>query len=77
MKNQNFEIEGMRFEKLLGRAFRFDSRIKRPHKREFLNLIDAEKGMTSKGVGSKEIQLKGIKKKIKKSNSDPCKKKIK
>lgn len=39
---KNYEIEGFKYENFLKRFYKFDGRLKRPHKSELINLIDAE-----------------------------------
>jgi hypothetical protein len=39
---KHYEIEGMRYEVFLKRFYKFDLRISRPKKAEFIQLIDSE-----------------------------------
>lgn len=39
---KNYEIEGFRYENFLKRFYKFDLRIRRPHKSEFIQLIELE-----------------------------------
>lgn len=51
-------------ENFLSAAFRHDKRVSRAYIRELQNLIDAEKGLSTKTLGSAEKQLKEIKKRL-------------
>lgn len=39
---KNYEIEGFRYENFLKRFYKFDLRLRRPHKSEFIQLIELE-----------------------------------
>ena len=54
----------MNYEVLLNRAHRFDRRIRRSHKSEFINLINAENGLKSKLLDSFEKQLANVKSRL-------------
>jgi hypothetical protein len=54
-------LNATNYEYFLSRAFRFDKRLTPPNKQEFLNLINAEKGITSSFLPKFEKQREGLK----------------
>lgn len=61
------EINAMSYETFLKRGFRFNKRLRRPHKSELANLINCENGIKHKFLPSKEKQLSEIKNRLKKT----------
>jgi hypothetical protein len=58
--------KGTEFTILIERAWKFDNRINKKVKRQYENLLDAEKGTGMKSLGSFEKQLKEIKETLEK-----------
>lgn len=61
------ENEIMHYETFLKRGFRFNKRLRRPHKSELSNLIDFENGIRHKFLPNGEKQLAEIKKRLSKT----------
>lgn len=57
----------MNYEYFLSRAFKFDGRISRAHKQEFLNLSNAESGKKLSFLPNFEHQLEEVKDRLKRA----------
>jgi len=66
-EERELHAHAMNYEYFLSRAFKFDGRISRAHKQEFLNFVHAESGKKLSFSPSFEKQLTEIKKRLKRA----------
>lgn len=65
MENRQDYSDAALYETFLNRAFKFDTRrLRDPHNREYLNLIDAENGVKHYGQATRAKQLETMKKRV-------------
>lgn len=62
--NPKKETVGIRYEIFINRARKFDNRIRRGHKMELINLMNAESGLIYSWQPNRERQLKNLKNRL-------------
>ncbi len=61
------KLSGLKYEAILKRGFQFDKRLRRSHKAELINLINAENSVANRSLGTIETQLASIKNRLTKA----------